>query len=230
MSSLIEFLSKAIHFFYSITQAVGIPNYGLAIILFTVAVKVALFPLTFQQVRSMRKMQELQPKLQQIQKKYKGNPQKAQQAMLELYRQEGVNPLSGCLPLLIQLPILFALFSALRTFFDPVHHPPYVNLEHANFLWVANLGQPDLYILPILVALGTFIQQKVSMASVSGAGDLTTQKTMLYIMPLIIGWMSRSFPAGLSLYWVVFSIMGIIEQWIGKRGSVLLKEGEMSAK
>ncbi|MEW8959731.1 MAG: YidC/Oxa1 family membrane protein insertase, partial [Moorella sp. (in: firmicutes)] len=208
------------------TKNIGIPNYGLAIILFTILVKVILYPLTYKQLRSMKKMQELQPKIQELQKKYKNNPQKAQQAMMELYQKEGVNPLGGCLPLLVQMPILFALFSALRVFFDPVHHPPYVELAHADFLWIKNLGQPDPIILPVLVALGTYFQQKISMV---GTSQDQTQKTMLIVMPLLIGWMSRNFSAGLSLYWVTFSLMGILEQWFIRRQPRLVKE-EISSK
>ncbi|MDN5325329.1 MAG: YidC/Oxa1 family rane protein insertase [Moorella sp. (in: firmicutes)] len=225
MQILVDFLSQSIQFLYNITKAVGIPNYGLAIILFTIAVKVILYPLTYRQLRSMRRMQELQPKIQELQKKYKNNPQKAQQAMMELYQKEKVNPLGGCLPLLIQMPILYALFSSLRSFFNPALNPT-VNMAHANFLWISNLGQPDPYILPVLVAIGTFFQQKVSM--VSGGQD-QTQKTMLFVMPLIIGWMSRNFSAGLSLYWVTFSLMGILEQWLARRQPHLVKE-EISAK
>ncbi|GAF25759.1 Membrane protein insertase YidC [Moorella thermoacetica] len=225
MRILVDFLSQSIQFLYNITKAIGIPNYGLAIILFTIAVKVILYPLTYRQLRSMRRLQELQPKIQELQKKYKSNPQKAQQAMMELYQKEKVNPLGGCLPLLIQMPILYALFSSLRSFFNPALNPT-VNLAHANFLWISNLGQPDPYILPVLVAVGTFFQQKVSM--VSGGQD-QTQKTMLFVMPLIIGWMSRNFSAGLSLYWVTFSLMGILEQWLARRQPHLVKE-EISAK
>ncbi|OIQ59121.1 membrane protein insertase YidC [Moorella thermoacetica] len=225
MQILVDFLSQSIQFLYNITKAVGIPNYGLAIILFTIAVKVILYPLTYRQLRAMRRMQELQPKIQELQKKYKNNPQKAQQAMMELYQKEKVNPLGGCLPLLIQMPILYALFSSLRSFFNPALNPT-VNMAHANFLWISNLGQPDPYILPVLVAIGTFFQQKVSM--VSGGQD-QTQKTMLFVMPLIIGWMSRNFSAGLSLYWVTFSLMGILEQWLARRQPHLVKE-EISAK
>ncbi|AKX95382.1 membrane protein [Moorella thermoacetica] len=225
MRILVDFLSQSIQFLYNITKAIGIPNYGLAIILFTIAVKVILYPLTYRQLRSMRRLQELQPKIQELQKKYKSNPQKAQQAMMELYQKEKVNPLGGCLPLLIQMPILYALFTSLRSFFNPALNPT-VNLAHANFLWISNLGQPDPYILPVLVAVGTFFQQKVSM--VSGGQD-QTQKTMLFVMPLIIGWMSRNFSAGLSLYWVTFSLMGILEQWLARRQPHLVKE-EISAK
>jgi len=222
---LIDFISKSIQFLYNVTKTIGIPNYGLAIIIFTVAVKVVLYPLTFKQLKSMRKMQEIQPKVKELQKKYKGNQQKMQQGMMELYQKEGVNPLGGCLPLVIQMPILYSLFRSLRNFFDPVANPA-VELAHATFIWVPNLGQPDpFYILPVLVAVGTFLQQKVSM--VSGQQD-QTQKTMLFVMPLIIGYVSLQFPAGLSLYWVMYSVMGILEQFIIRRPQ-RFKE-EVSAK
>ena len=98
MEILTNFLTEVLKFIYDLTGKIGVPNYGLAIILFTIAVKAVLFPLTYKQVRSMRKMQEMQPKIQNMQKKYKGNPQKSQEEMMKLYREEGVNPLSGCLP------------------------------------------------------------------------------------------------------------------------------------
>ncbi|MGB9783734.1 MAG: YidC/Oxa1 family membrane protein insertase [Moorellaceae bacterium] len=225
LAGLVSFLSQSIQFFYNITQAIGIPNYGLAIIFFTVTVKIILYPLTYKQLRSMRRMQELQPKVQEIQKKYKNNPEKAQKAVLELYQAEKINPFSGCLPLLIQMPILFALFSALRTFFDPSVNPG-VKMEHANFLWVPNLGARDPYfILPLLVMVATYLQQKASMV---GPQD-QSQKTMLVVMPLVIGWMSSQLSAGLALYWVVFSLMGMLEQWVLRRRPGLMKE-EISAK
>ncbi|MGB9661953.1 MAG: YidC/Oxa1 family membrane protein insertase [Moorellaceae bacterium] len=197
----------------------------MAIIFFTVTVKIILYPLTYKQLRSMRRMQELQPKVQEIQKKYKNNPEKAQKAVLELYQAEKINPFSGCLPLLIQMPILFALFSALRTFFDPSVNPG-VKMEHANFLWVPNLGARDPYfILPLLVMVATYLQQKASMV---GPQD-QSQKTMLVVMPLVIGWMSSQLSAGLALYWVVFSLMGMLEQWVLRRRPGLMKE-EISAK
>lgn len=210
---LVDFISSTIQFFYTITASIGFANYGLAIILFTIAVKIVLLPLTAKQIKGMRVMQELQPKVQEIQKKYKNNPQKAQQEVVNLYKKYNASPLSGCLPILVQMPILFALFSSLRKFFDPNLHPDFVNLAHANFFWIKNLGFPDPIILPILVAIGTFLQQKVSMS-----GQMEgPQKTMLYFMPLFIGWVSRNFPAGLALYWVMYNIMGIFEQFFLRR-------------
>jgi len=173
----------------------------------------------------MAKMQEIQPELQRIQKKYKNNPEKSQQEMMKLYQKHGVNPFAGCLPIFIQLPILLALFKALKDFFDPQRHPDFVNIEMASFLWVPNLGSPDPIILPILVAVSTFVQQKVSMqlGAAGGTGD-QTQKVLLYFMPLFIGYISRTFPAGLALYWVMYSLFGIIEQVLIKRKTVVVKE------
>lgn len=211
--ALVGFLSDSIQFFYNLTLNMGVPNYGIAIMMFTVAIKVLLFPLTSIQVRSMKKMQEIQPRIKELQEKHKKDPQKSQQAMMELYKKEKVNPFSGCLPLLVQMPILIALFNSLRTFFDPIKHPVYVNLDHASFLWVPNLGMPDPWALPILVAIFTFLQSKISM----GNSNDQTQKTMLYMMPLMMAWFSRSFPAGLALYWVMFNMMSSLEQFVIRR-------------
>jgi YidC/Oxa1 family membrane protein insertase len=198
----------------------GFPNYGLAIIFFTITVKLILFPLTNTQMRSMHVMQELQPKIKDLQTKFK-DKNKAQQAVMELYKKENVNPTAGCLPLLVQMPILYALFASLRVFFDPKLHPVYVNLAYAKFLWIPNLGKPDLIWLPLLTVVATFFQQYVTSISSTGKID-QTQKSMLFIMPLFIGYMARSFPSGLALYWVVYSLWGIVEMFVIKR---MLKAG-----
>ncbi|HHX94542.1 MAG TPA: membrane protein insertase YidC [Clostridia bacterium] len=226
---VIDFISRSIQFFYELSASMGIASYGIAIALFTVAVKVILFPLTRKQYVGMAKMQQIQPELQKIQKKYKNNPEKQQKEMMALYQKAGVSPFASCLPILIQLPILLALFTALQKFFDPVNHPAYVNLDKANFLWIPSLGSPDPIILPILVAVGTFLQQKITMKAggVDTGGDnpaATTQKVMLYFMPLFIGYISRTFPSGLALYWVIYSILGIAEQLIIKRPRLVKEE------
>jgi len=229
-SAVIDFFSQAIQFFYMVTESIGIPNYGLAIILFTLLIKVILFPLTRKQYISMAKMQEIQPELKKIQKKYKNDPQRSQKEMMNVYQKHGVNPFAGCLPILVQLPILLALFRTLQTFFDPVKHPEFVNIDKASFLWVGNLGNPDPIILPVLVAVSTFVQQKISMqASGMGGSGEQTQKILLYFMPIFIGYISRSFPAGLALYWVVYSLFGIVEQYLIKKQPRAVKE-ETSTK
>lgn len=207
-------------FFYNLTVSIGLPNFGLAIILFTIVLKIVLYPLTVKQMRSMKMMSQVQPFAKEIQQKYKDNPQKMQQKLMELYKEHNINPMAGCLPLLIQLPILFALFAALKGFnYDQLLSP-----NHASFFWIQHLNNPDPIILPLVVALTTYLQTKVS---TPGAPD-QTQKTMMYVMPIFIGWITRSFPAGLALYWSVFNIMGIIQQIYINKQPVTVK-GELAS-
>jgi YidC/Oxa1 family membrane protein insertase len=224
-----------LQYLYQVTVTLGVPSYGLAIIMFTILLKLVLFPLTVTQMRSMRAMQELQPKIKAIQDRYKDKPEKSQEAVMKLYKEAGANPFAGCLPLLVQMPILFALFSALRIAFNPASSNKIINMSHAGFLWIKNLGYADapnisiklatggvqvihngLYILPVLTVIATFGQQYVISMTSTGKLD-PNQKTMLYTMPLFIGYLASMYPAGLALYWVVFSVVGIIEQLIIKR-------------
>lgn len=217
-SSVIDFLSRSIQFFYEITVYIGIPNYGLALILFTLVLKILLLPLTVKQIRGMAVMQQIQPQIQEIQKKHKNNPQKSQQKMMELYQRYNTNPFSGCWPLLVQIPILIGLFQTLRVFFHPAQHPEYVELENANFLWIENLGNlvsqnQFFFILPALVILATFSQQKLSTpATMEGP-----QKYLMYGLPFFIGFISYNFPSGLALYWVIFNAAGIVEAFFIRR-------------
>ena len=200
--ALKNLMISSINFFYDLTNTLGFASYGLAIILFTIVFKMVLYPLTLKQMRSMKAMQVLGPKVKELQEKHKKEPQKGQQAMLELYKEHGVNPMAGCLPMLVQMPILFALFSSLRNF-------PYKNVDHSTFIWIENLSKPDpLYILPVIAAAATFIQMKTT----TNTQD-QTQKIMLYTMPLVFGYMSATFPSGLALYWGVFSIAGALQQY-----------------
>jgi YidC/Oxa1 family membrane protein insertase len=201
----IGILQQILTFFYSMTGSLGIPNYGVAIILLTLVIKLILYPLTLKQVRGMKAMQELQPKMKELQEKYKGNPEKLNKEMALLYKESGVNPLSGCLPLLVQMPILMGIFYAIRDY-------QYAQLP--SFLWIPDLSQPDhLYILPILSAATTYIQQKQTSA------DMNQQtKMMMTFMPLFIGYISINFPGGLVLYWVMSNIFQITQQWWMYRG------------
>lgn len=204
---LVEKFSDLIQFCYHLSDLAGVPNYGLAIILMTVLIKIVLYPLTNSQLKSMRAMQELQPKMREIQERYRDNPEKMQAETLRLYREQGVNPLSGCLPLLIQLPILMAFYSALV-------HFKYAVPSHAVFLWVPNLSKPDpWFLLPILAALTTYFQQKISTMDPKDP----TQRSMLIFMPLFIGWMATRFAAGLALYWVMFNLLSIAQQLVVNR-------------
>lgn len=181
----------------------GFPSYGIAIIVLTVIIKVALLPLAVKQIRSMKGMQELQPKIQAIQKKYKGDRAKISSEMQRLYRENHISPAAGCLPLLIQMPFLISIYYALMGFpYDPAHE---------SFLWLDSLAAPDTtYILPALAALSTWvISWQTTPKNVQGS-----QKTMLYIMPLFIGYISITFPSGLVIYWVVCNVFQFVQQTI----------------
>ena len=181
-------------------------NWGIAIILLTVAVKAVLYPLTFQSTRQMAAMQKLQPKLEALQKKLKDQPDKLQKETMDLYKSEGVNPLGGCLPMLLQIPVFLALFFALTS-------PDFRAVlnaagTHAQFLWITNLAKPDpTYILIVFIGLSTYWS---SLTMPGGASK--QQKAMLYFMPAFIAIISMSFPAGVQLYWVVQNLLTIAQQ------------------
>lgn len=200
--SFVQWFAEVIQFMYGITVSLGLPNYGLAIIFMTIIIKVVLFPVTQKQMKSMRAMQELQPRLKYIQEKYKDDPQTMQAKVMGLYKEQGVNPFGGCLPLLIQMPIFIAFFQSLIKF-------DFVEKAHASFLWIPNIGSPDpYYILAVLAAITTYLQQRVSMVDTKDP----TQKSMLYIMPLFMAWIAATMPAGLPIYWVMFNLLGILQQ------------------
>ena len=205
IESLLRFVLESL---FAITSAAGFASYGWAIILLTIIVKMALYPLTVKQVKSMKAMQELSPKMKKIQEKYKDNPQMMQQKIGALYKDAGVNPLAGCLPLLIQMPILMGMYYSLYNFSYPTP-------ESAYFLWMTSMSDPDpLYILPVLSALTTFLQQKMTTTD----SNNPQMKMMMFIMPLFIGWISFNFPSGLVLYWVTMNVVQIIQQWWMYRG------------
>ena len=199
VENLLQFVLESLH---SLTDLAGVGSYGLAIILLTVIIKMLLYPLTVKQVKSMKAMQELSPKMKKIQEKYKDNPQVMQQKVGALYKEAGVNPLAGCLPLVIQMPILMGMYYALYNF-------SYPSPEAAQFLWLPSMSEADpLYILPVLSAFTTFLQQKMTTTEMN-----QQMKIMMTVMPLFIGWISLNFPSGLVLYWVTMNIVQITQQW-----------------
>lgn len=189
---------------FDLTALVGFPSYAVAIFVFTLVVKLVLQPLMNKQMRSTRNMSRLQPQIQELQKRYANNPQKQQEETMRLYKKMGVSPLAGCLPLLIQMPILIALFQALREFVP-------LNPEYYSFFWITNLSEPDPtgIVLPIIAGAATFFQQFLSTTNRQDK----TQKMMLYIMPIMFGFFVRSFPSGLALYWIYYSIIGGLIQF-----------------
>jgi YidC/Oxa1 family membrane protein insertase len=181
-------------------------NWGLAIILLTIAAKSILYPLTFQSTRQMAAMQKLQPKIEALQKKHKDEPDKIQKETIELYRSEGVNPLGGCLPMLLQIPVFLALFFALTG--KEFAHVMAASGKAAQFLWITDLAKPDpTYVLIFLIGISTYW---TSLTMPGGASK--QQKSMLFFMPAFIAFISMSFPAGVQLYWVVQNVITIAQQ------------------
>jgi YidC/Oxa1 family membrane protein insertase len=189
-------------------------NYGIAIILLTIVTKVLFYPLTVKSMRSMKAMQALQPQVNALRAKYKSDPQRAQREMMELYRKHHVNPMGGCLPMVAQIPIFYALYLALSVS---------VELQNAGFLcfgrifgadlWICDLaGQDPTYVLPILMGVTMFVQQKMTPVT----GDPRQAKMML-MMPVVFTFMFLNLPSGLVLYWTVSNILQILQQWFMDR-------------
>lgn len=178
-------------------------SYGLAIVIVTIIIRLVLLPLMIQQTRSSKAMQALQPEIQKIREKYSSKDQKTQQKLqqetMELFQKHGVNPLAGCLPILVQMPILVAFYHAImRT----------AEIKTDTFLWFS-LGSPD-YVLALLAGVTTFTQQKIMMGQ---APPNPQMKMMLYIMPIMIIVFAINFPAALSLYWVIGNIFMIVQTY-----------------
>lgn len=205
-------MASLLHFFFSLFH-----NYGVSIILLTIFVRLLLFPLTWKGMKSMQDLSRIRPKMEEIQKKYKDDPKKLQEELMKLYREEKVNPLGGCLPLLLQIPFFFALYNVLYVS---------VELRHAPFiLWIRDLTSPDTLftihlfdlkipfcVLPILMGITTFWQQKFSPPPTD-----PVQKQMMNIMPIFLTIISYLFPSGLTLYWFVSNLFSIAQQWWMKK-------------
>ncbi|MFQ6089921.1 MAG: YidC/Oxa1 family membrane protein insertase [Candidatus Bipolaricaulia bacterium] len=193
---------KFLDWLYAITG-----NYGWVIILFTIAVRIILFLLMRKQYYSIARMQRLQPKIQQLQQRYKRDREILQKKMMELYRKEGVNPLSGCLPMLIQFPILYVLWRAILYSAERIHLSP-------GFLWMSDLSVADpYYIIVILNVIAMILQSKLSTPTTTSGGQRPNW-ALVYGMPLFMGFLLRNFPAGMWLYWFFTTIFQVGQQWL----------------
>jgi len=191
-----------------------IGNYGLSIIIFTVFVKLCLYPLYIKQTKSTAMMSEMQPKIKAIQNKYANDQEMMNIKMQELYKEEKFNPMGGCLPMLIQMPIIMGLFALLRNPMRYITKDSMIFAFHEPFLWIKDMSQPDPWILPIIAGVATFIAFTMNRMLQDTGSDAANQsaammKMMQYIFPVMILWMARSFPAGLALYWAVSQIIQI---------------------
>ncbi|WDQ33699.1 YidC/Oxa1 family membrane protein insertase [Paenibacillus marchantiae] len=178
-------------------------EYGLAVLVMVLIVRTLILPLTMKQVRSSKAMQAIQPQLKEIQAKYKDTPEKVQQETMKLFQENKVNPMAGCLPLLIQMPIYIALYNSI-----------YGNssLRTHDFLWL-QLGAPDhLFILPVLAAITTFVQTWMMMR-MNPAQQVGPMQFMLWVYPILIFVMSYQFPAALPLYWFYSNIYTIVQNY-----------------
>jgi YidC/Oxa1 family membrane protein insertase len=188
-----------------------IGNWGVRIIVLSIALKIVLLPISTKSFRSMAKLKQVQPKMKELQDKYRNDPKALQAAMQKLYREEGVNPLGGCLPLLMQMPVFFAMYRVLANS---------VQLRGAPFiLWVKDLSNPEIFIsfqnpilglngiglLAVMMGVSMFLQQRMSTVDQS-------QKSMMYILPIFMTFLFMRFPAGLTLYWFMNNILTIIQQ------------------
>ena len=238
--SLVKFFDEILRFSYGFTH-----NYGISIILMTILIRLILYPLMQKQMVSMREMQKIQPLMKEAQERYKNNKEKLNQELMKLYKEHKVNPMGGCLPLLIQMPILILLFQVLRVF----EYKDKLGNIIGGFLWIPNqveiilkdglpkvvgglaapeqlirLGDKGIFgiqylgIMPFLIGVSMFYQQKMTTAPPTtpgkeGGSAEQTQKMMTIMMPLLIAFMSFTLPSGLTLYWLVSTLLGIGQQY-----------------
>lgn len=212
-------------------------SYGWAIIVFTIAIKIVTLPLTLKQLRSTKAQQELQPKLRELQEKYGKDRQKLSEEQMKLYKESGINPMGGCLPLLVQMPVLFGLYQALYVLANPSVN----ELVGARFFWVPDLSFPSLTVgtswisasfeasdwgklaayfsLPIFMLISQLLLQKMAQPSAanakSGKQDSQTRMMtqMMLFMPLMFAWITLGLPSGLTLYWSVSNVLSVIQQY-----------------
>jgi YidC/Oxa1 family membrane protein insertase len=209
----------------NILAPIGLTSYGWSIIAVTILIRVLLYPLTRKQMQSMKKMQSVQPKMKELQEKYGKDRNKLAEKQMELYKQEGVNPAGGCLPLLIQMPILFAFYYALLTLGDKLDE---------RWLWIPSLAQPAYFggmswltpvtiqhllspevwpylVLPVIYIVSQVFMQRMSQAANPSSLPGSTN-TIMMLMPLMFGYITLIVPSGLTLYWVTSNILQIIQQ------------------
>jgi len=230
VSIIVDGMTTFLEWLFNLSSMIGLPYYGMAIVLFTIIIKVLMYPLTWKQTVSMRKMTELQPKMKELQKKYGSDKQKLNQKVMELYSKEQVSPYAGCLPIIIQLPILWAFYRTLYNF-------PYGN---DSSVWFLGFDITKAYgfelsyhlILPIIAAATTYLMTKVSTATKPTAqstpsGAEQSQKFMLIFMPFFLAYIVVTVPSGLGIYIITMNIMSILQTvYINKKISAEKEEAK----
>lgn len=228
--AFVNFIALALVFFDDTLESVNIPYaFGFAIILFTIVVRLATFPLNMQQIKSSKAMQELQPRMKELQEKYKNDREKLAQEQMALYKEAGVNPLGGCLPTLVQMPIWFALYQALVQL-------SHEGLLNQSFFWIPSLAGPVTYqngglnwlwplppsigwgpalaylVLPVLLVVSQYYMQQM-MTPPNPDPQQASMNSMMKIMPVMFGYFSLIVPSGLTLYWFTSNILALIQQY-----------------
>jgi len=185
-----------------------VPNYGIAIIFLTIIIKIVFYPLMNKQYISMKKMQDIAPKMTELREKFKSKPEKMQQEVLRLYKENNVNPLQGCLPMLLQIPFFIAIYATIMSEeFTTLLSEPGVNKGLFSF-WLADLSVADTtFILPIVLAIFTFYSQKMMMVD-------PKQKQLLYLSPIMILIFGLKLPAGVLLYWATSTVLSTVQQFM----------------
>ncbi|MDD2217237.1 MAG: YidC/Oxa1 family membrane protein insertase [Eubacteriales bacterium] len=208
-----------------------VDSYGVALIIFTVIVKICLYPLYAKQIQSTAKMSEVQPRLLEIQNKYKDDKNKMNEKLMEFYKEENYNPMRGCLPMIVQMPIIFGVFTLLRNPMKYIDNTEMLLAVHESFFWIKDLSQPDLWILPIAAGITTYIayvQMQSQQMPSGGQGQQVAgmMKIMKYVFPVMIVVMGRSFPAGLAMYWFVGTLVQILFNFRLKRVRSKIESGK----
>jgi len=190
-------------------------NYGVAVILLTVLIKVIFWPLSHKSYKSMDQMKRIQPMIKKLREKYADDKERMNQEIMALYKTYKVNPAGGCLPMIVQIPVFFGLYKALLGSIELRHAPFITHLPFTNLVWLADLSAKDpYYITPLIMGATMFIQQKMTPTG----GDPTQAKIML-LMPVVFTFMFLNFPAGLVVYWLVNNVLSITQQWWMMRGN-----------
>lgn len=227
----VTLMTYLLQYFYNTTG-----NYGIAIILLTALIKIVTYPLTHKQFKAMQDMQKLQPLMKEIQEKYKGKPQEMQKQIMNIYKTHKINPLSGCLPLIIQMPILILLYQTILTFKNKFVDEAFLLSNTSTlftatgFLWIPTLLAPDMLLL-LLYAVSMYISQKITIIPTPDPQQKQMQETMAIMMPVMFTIMFRTFPSAFILYWFAFNIFSTVHQFIVIRPQIkLAKEKEKESK
>ncbi len=242
MDKFAKLLLALLNAFYRV-----IPNYGIAIILLTVLVRLAMYPLTLKSMKSMKRMQMLAPEVEALKSRYKDDPQELQKKTMELYRERGVNPLGGCLPMILQMPVFFALYRMLWCSYE-LRGAPFILLRFGDYAWIRDLSQPDrllplpfmqyvpflgntfdyLNVLPILMAVAMVLSQKLTPTSTAMPND--QQRLMMNIMPIFFAFICYKMAAGLNLYILTSTVLGIVQNKWMPAGKVELENKPKSVR